>query len=111
LAFCQEVHVQVGNAFAGIGAVVDDEAEAAGELKFFGDGAGREEQEAENRFVGGRRFAYTRNYDFGDDEQVHRRLRIDVVDDDAAVVLVFDFRGDLAVDDTLEKGLHWGSSQ
>ena len=41
MAFCQEVHVQVGNAFAGIGAVVDDEAEAAGELKFFGDGAGR----------------------------------------------------------------------
>jgi hypothetical protein len=34
-----------------------------------------------------------------------RGLGLDVVDHDAAVILMLDLRGDLAVDDTLEKGL------
>jgi len=36
-------------------------------------------------------------------------LGLDVVNDDAAVVFVFDFRGDFAVDDFVEKGFgHFG---
>lgn len=92
------------NAFAGVGAVVDDEAEAAFEVEFFGDDSGGDEEMAELGFVGGRGFADARNHFFRNDQQVHGSLRLDVVDDDAAVVLVLNLRGDLAVDDFLEEG-------
>jgi hypothetical protein len=39
---------------------------------------------------------------------VDRRLRLDVVQDDAVFVLVLDFGGDFAGDDALEKGLGHG---
>jgi hypothetical protein len=37
-------------------------------------------------------------------------LGLDVVDHDAAIVLEFDLRGDLAVDDSLEEGLGHGAA-
>ena len=44
-----------------------------------------------------------------DDEHVNRRLRVDVAERQAAVVLVHDVRGDLSVDDLLEEVvLHHG---
>ena len=35
---------------------------------------------------------------------MNRRLRLDVMNDDAVFVFVFDFRGDFAIDDFLEEG-------
>lgn len=56
----------------------------------------------------GRGGADARQGFFGDDEQVDRRLRLDVVQNDAVFVLVLDFGGDFAGDDALEKGLGHG---
>ena len=61
---------------------------------------------AEDGFVGGRGCGETLNQLFGDDQQVHGGLRLDVVEDDAEVVFVFDLGGDFAVDDALEDGFH-----
>jgi hypothetical protein len=100
--------VEMGHGFAGIGTVVDDESEAARDTKFFGDYASREQQVAEDGFVGGCGFADAGDDGFRDDEEVDGGGGGDVVDHDAAVVLVFDLGGDFAVDDALEEGLgHW----
>ena len=48
-------------------------------------------------------FANARDYFLGNDQHMHRRLRLDVVNDDAEIVLKFDFSGDLAVDDFFEE--------
>jgi len=61
---------------------------------------------AEGGFIGGRGFIGSGYELFRDDEQVHGRLRLDVVDDDAALVLVFDLGGNLVIDDALEDGFH-----
>lgn len=90
--------------FAAVGTVVDHKAEAFGEAQFLCQDAGGEQQVAERSLVGGRGFADARNEFFRDDEQVHGGLRLNVVEDDAEVVFVFDLRGDLAVDDALEDG-------
>ncbi len=108
LAFREEVDVQVGDGFAGVGAVVDHEAVAAGELEFLRELAGDDEEVTELRFIGRRGFADARDGLFRDDEEVDGRLWLDVVDDDAAVVFVFDLRGDFAVDDFLEEGFRHG---
>ena len=98
--------VEVRHGFAGVGAVVDHEAEAVVELEFFRDLAGDEEQVAEDRLIFRGGFADARDRFFGDDEQVDRRLRLDVVEDDAAVVLVFDAAGYFAGDDAFEERGH-----
>jgi hypothetical protein len=102
--------VKVGDGFAGVGAVVDDEAKTAGELELFGDLAGGEEEVSENGLMIGRGVADAGDDDLWDDQQVDRCLGGYVVDDDATVVLVFDLGGDFAVDDSLEKGLRHGDS-
>ena len=100
--------MEVRDAFAGVGAVVDDEAVAAGEVELFGDDAGGHEEVAQLGFVGGRGFTDARDKFFGDDQQVNRGLWLDVVNDDATVVLMLDFGGDFAVDDFLEEGFRHG---
>jgi hypothetical protein len=102
------VDVEVRDTFAGVGAVVDDEAVTAGEVEFFGYDSGRDEEVAELGLVGGRGFADAGDEFFGDDQEVDGSLRLDVVDDDAAVVLVLDLGGDFAVDDFLEEGFRHG---
>jgi hypothetical protein len=102
------VDVEVRDAFAGVGAVVDDEAEAAGEVEFFRDDSGGDEEMAELGFVGWRGFADAGDECLWDDQEMDGRLGLDVVDDDAAVVLVLDLRGDFAVDDSLEEGFRHG---
>lgn len=91
--------------FARVGAVVDDDAKAGGEVEFSRDPAGGGEQVAEQRFVAGGGFGDARDELFRDDEQMDRRLRLDIVEDDTVFVLEFDFRGDFAVDDFLKDGL------
>ena len=62
------------------------------------------EGSAERGFIGGGGLLGARDEALGDDEEVHGSLRVDVVDDDAAVVLVLDLRGNFPVDDALKKG-------
>ena len=85
-------------------AVIHDQAEALGELEFFREDAGGQEQVAEHRLIGGGGFADAGDQFFRDDEQVHGSLRLNVMENDAEVVLVLDLRGDFAVDDALEDG-------
>ena len=92
--------------FAGVLAIVHDEAEAVGELKFPRHGASDKQQVAEHGLVVRLRIAYARDPFFWDDEQVHGRLRLDVVQDDAVFVLMFELCGNLAVDDFLKNCFH-----
>jgi hypothetical protein len=98
----------MGDGFASVGAVVDDEAEAARELKFLGDQAGGEQEVAEGGLVVGRGFADAGDDGFGDDEQVDGGLRLDVMNDDAVLVFVLDARGYFSGDDAFEEGRHGG---
>ena len=100
--------MEVRNGFTAVGAVVDDETKAAGEVEFPGENAGGEKEVAEERLVGGDGFANARNGLLRDDQQVNGSLGLDVVQDEAEVVLVFDLGGNFAVDDALEEGLRHG---
>lgn len=106
LTLGEEMDVEVRNGFAGVGTIVDHEAETGGELEFFRDEIRDVKQVAEHGFVGGGRFRNARNQLLGDDEQVDGGLRLDVVEDEAEVVFVFDLGGNRAVDDALEDGFH-----
>lgn len=58
-----------------------------------------------------RGFADAGNRLFRDDQKMNGSLGLDVVEDDAEVVLVLDLGGDFAVDDALEKGFRHGFLQ
>lgn len=96
--------MEVRDGFAGVGAVVHDEAVAVGELESFRHGAGDEQEVAEEGLVGVGGLANARDGLLWNNEQMDGRLRLDVVQDDTERVLVFDPRGDFAVDDFFEKG-------
>ena len=93
--------------FASVGAVIDHEAETASEVELAGYGAGSEQKVAEDGLLIGVGFADAGDDGFGNDEQVDRRGRCDIVNDDAEIVLVLDFSGDFAGDDAFEKGRHF----
>ena len=102
----------MGDGFAGVGTVVDHEAEAAGEVEFLGDDSGSEEEMAQGGFIGWGGVADAGDHGLGNDQQVNGCGGLDVVDDDAAVVFVFDLGRNLAVDDALKEGLgHTKSSE
>ena len=96
----------MGDALARVRAVVDDEAEAVGELELFREEMGDEEKMAYYDLIRGGHLADPRDEFLRHDDQVNGRLRLDVVEDDAEFVLVLDLRRDFAVDDFLEKSLH-----
>ena len=96
--------------FAAVGAVVDHEAKAAGEVEFLGENAGGEKEVAEERLVGGGGFTHAGNEFFWNDQKMDRSLRLDVMQDDAEVVLVLDLGGNFAVDDALEDGFWHGEN-
>ena len=100
--------MKMGDAFASIGAVVDHDAEPLGEPKFFGHLAGDDEQVAEHRLVGLAGGLEADDFLLRNNQQMHRCLRLDVMDDDAAIVLMLDFGGNLAGDDALENCLGHG---
>jgi hypothetical protein len=102
------VDVEMRDGFAAVGAVVDHEAKAAGEVEFLGENAGGEQEVAEKRLVGGGGFTHAGNEFFWNDQQVDGSLGLDVVKDDAELVLVLDLGGDFAVDDALEEGFWHG---
>lgn len=100
--------MQVRDGLAAVRAVIDYEAEAFGEIEFAGNLAGDGEHMAEDGFVSWSGFSDARDNFLRDDEQVHRRLRLDVVEDEALIVLVFDLGGDFSGDDAFEDGLGHG---
>src|SRR5208283_969426 len=61
---------------------------------------------SEGGFVGGRGIAGPGDELLGDDEKVHGGLGPNVVNDDAALILMLDPGGNFPVDDALEDGLH-----
>ena len=96
--------MQMRHGFAGVGAVVEDEAIAAGfQAKFFRDLRSFEQQMAEDLMVFRFRFAEARDRLFGDQENVRRCLRVDVAEGDDLVVFIDNVRRDFAGDDFFKK--------
>ena len=100
--------MEVGDGLSAVGAVVDDDAEAVFEVELAGEFCGGEEEVAEGGLVFGGGVADARNGFAGDDQEVCGRLRVDVAERYAEVVLVFELAGDVPVHDFLEEGLVHG---
>ena len=103
LTFGEQVHVKMRDRLGGVGAVVDHEAKPFLKIQFFCERAGSEQEVAEHCLIGERRFTDARDGFFWDDQQMNRRLGLDIVEHDAEIILVFDLGGDFTVDDALEK--------
>src|SRR5690606_10417951 len=106
LPFGEQVNMQVRHRLAGMRTVVYDEAKAIGELQLSGNHARGQEEMTEQRLVVGLGLADARDDLLGNDEQVYGRLRLDIVQDQAVLVLVLDSRRNLARDDSFEDGFH-----
>jgi hypothetical protein len=105
-AACQHVDMQVGDSFAAIGAVVDDEAETAfGESLASGDFCGGQEEVSEDFLIGSLGFGDPDDGFARNDEQVDRCLRRDVSKADTEIVLVNDIRRNLPIADFFKKRL------
>ncbi len=89
----------MGDAFASVGAIVDDDAEAFFKASGFSLFAGGEEEVSEEFGVVFIRFSNTNDRFLRDDEQVSRGLGADIVKDDAAVIFENDLGWDLSGDD------------
>ena len=94
--------MKMRHGFTGVRTVVDDEAKAVREVQLLRDLASDEQQMPEYALIGGGGFAHAGDNFFRHDQQVHGRLGLDVVEDDAVLVLVLELRGDFAGDDTFE---------
>lgn len=96
--------MKMGNAFAGVGSVVDyDPVTGLLQPLPLGDCRRRKEQMTEQRGVFSRRLPKARNDRLWNYENMHGRLWIDVANGDAFVVLVDDLSRDFPVDDSLKK--------
>lgn len=98
-AAAENVKVQVRDGFAGVGPVIEDEAESVFEAELFGDFTGFEEQMSKDGVVTYFGFSDARDGFFGNDEDMHRRLGFDIVESDHPVVFVNDGGRDFARDD------------
>ena len=96
--------MQVRDGLASICTVIDDDAKALGEFEFFGDLRRGQKEVPEGGLIAVFGFCNARDRFFWNNEAMHRRLRVDVVNDNAVRVLVFNFCGDFAGDDLLKKG-------
>ena len=112
-AAAENVDVQVGNALAPVRTVIDDDAEALGQLETGGELTRCEEQVTEQGLVAGLSQTEPIDAALRNHEHMHRRLRIDVMNGDALVVLVLDAGGDFPGDDAFEEGRggHDGASR
>lgn len=100
------MNVQMRHRFARVRAVVDDEAEALLQVEFLGHLSGDQQEVPEDSLIRGGRFADPWYHLFGDDEQMHRRLGLDVVQNDAVFVFMLQAGRDFARDDFFEEGRH-----
>jgi len=107
----EQVDVEVGDGFAAILAVVDDQAEAGffliEQVELCGDVAGDEEEVAEEVGVLVFGAADARDGFFWNDEDVDGSLWVDVVEGEGFVGFVDDGGGDFAGDDFLKDGHGW----
>lgn len=102
--------MDVGDALAGIGATVDDNPKAPLELELDCEFAGDDKQVAEDSLVLRLRLGKARDQLLWDYQEVNGSLGLDVMDHDAAFVLVLYLCRDLTVDDALEEGPTHGFS-
>ncbi len=101
----EDMKVEVGNGFAAVRTVIDDEAVAGGgDIFAAGDFGSREEQVAKEVLIIGLCASDARDEFFGNEENVDGRLRRDVAEGQAQVVLKNDIGGDFASDDFFEEG-------
>jgi hypothetical protein len=100
----QQVHVQVWHSFPGVGAIIDYDAKAVFQLVFNRQITGGKQQMPESGLVpvislGDAGDGLVRN-----DKEMHRGLRIDVLDHKTVVILMKDRRGDFTVTDFFKEG-------
>jgi len=98
------MQVEVEDGLLRAGAAVEDGA-VVGMAQFAHEAFGDDEEAADQFPVAFFNIVKGGDYLLGDDENVHRGLRPDVVDCDILVVLVGDLCGDLPGDDFFEKCL------
>ncbi|GMF15725.1 unnamed protein product [Phytophthora lilii] len=110
LAPTEKVQVQMEHGLAAVLPVVDDDAEALVQVLLLGDQLGGVKQVAQDGLVAllGVRELREAVALLGDEQDVHGRLRVHVVEGQALLVLVRDLGGDLPVDDLVEDGLAHG---
>ena len=88
VASAEEVEMEVVDGLSAVGAGVEDDAVAVGEVLKAGDFGGGGEEVAEEGCVGWNSVGERGDVAFGDDEDVGRGLGIDVGDGEGEVVLV-----------------------
>lgn len=99
------MQMQVRNAFTRIRAAVDHDAiTRRKQIQLFRHRARSEKQFSEQRSIRWRRFSQSRNHTLGNDQDVHRRLRIDIVESKHVVIFPDDVRGNFAPDDFFKNG-------
>ena len=98
--------VEVVDGLAAVGAGVDDEAVAVGEVLGAGDFADGVEEMAEERFVILRRMGMRGEVVLGDDEDVGGSLRVEVREGESLLVFVDAGGGDFSRDDLAEETAH-----
>lgn len=103
--------MKMRNGFASERAIVDHDAETFGKVEFLRHRTCREKEMSKDGFIARGSLRQTRDQLFRHDQQVHGRLRLDVMKDDTLVVLVFDPGGDFAIDDFLENGFGHGGKE
>ena len=102
--------VQVRDRFSGVRAIIHHKAETIFQTQFFRELTGHKKEVAQRGLISRCRRFNTRDDFFRNDEQVDGRLRLDVVNNDALLVLVFDPCRNFPVDDFLEDRLGHGVS-
>ncbi len=97
--------MQVIDALPPIGAAVRDHAIAASQSELLGDPPGNEEQVSRQILVRGSQMSDRLELLLGNEQDMRRRQRADVVKCEAQLVLVHDVGGDFLVDNPLEDRL------
>ncbi len=100
------MNMEVRDGFAGVRSVIHDQAKPMGELKFFCDRAGDEQEMTQDGLVGGRRFTDARYHFLGHNQKMHGCLRLNVVQYHAVFILMFNAGGNFASDDFFEERFH-----
>ena len=90
------MHMQMGHAFTRVRTAVDHDSIAAGELQLLRNVARNQKQFAEQCGVSIGRIRQTGNGFFRHDQDMRRRLGIDIVKCNRVLVFPNDFRWDLA---------------
>jgi hypothetical protein len=106
VAAAEEVEVEVIDGLSAVGAGVDDEAVAVGEMLVAGDLGGGGEEVAEEGRVGGGGVGGRGDVLFGNDEDVGGGLRVDVGEGEGEVVFVEAGDGDGGGGDLAEEAVH-----